>query len=176
MTLALKPTNIEPGATSHKKNLAKGDDERVPMRSQILALEDFLPYRLNQVSERVSRSFARLYSEQFGMARPEWRVIAIIGQMGRVTAKTVGERSTMHKTKVSRAVTSLEKRGFVIRTANPDDMREHFLELTDAGRNAYDTLVPQALDFSAKLMDSLSPEQQSHLEAILEQLMEAAAE
>ncbi|MEJ8476073.1 MarR family winged helix-turn-helix transcriptional regulator [Roseibium algae] len=141
----------------------------------VLALEAFLPYRLNRVSEIVSRSFARIYSEQYGMSRPDWRVIAIIGQFGRVTAKTVGERSTMHKTKVSRAVSALEKLGFLIRTPNSEDMREIFLELTPAGQAAYDALVPQALAFSSHLMNSLPAEQHALLENILEQLVASAS-
>ncbi|WP_417668071.1 MarR family winged helix-turn-helix transcriptional regulator [Roseibium sp.] len=140
-----------------------------------LALEQFLPYRLNNVSETVSRSFARLYAEQFGMDRPEWRVIAIIGQVGRVTAKTVSERSTMHKTKVSRAVSALEKKGFVARTPNPEDLREIFLELTEAGHCAYETLVPQALRFSSHLNNSLSADEAQLLDSILEKLTKAAS-
>ncbi|MEP0233196.1 MarR family winged helix-turn-helix transcriptional regulator [Roseibium sp.] len=141
----------------------------------VLALEDFLPYRLNLVSETVSHSFARLYGEQFGMTRPDWRVIAIIGQCGRVTAKTIGERSTMHKTKVSRAVSTLEKRGFVVRTPNREDMREIFLELTPAGRNVYNALVPQAFAFTRHLTDALSPEEREQLETILNKLVQSAA-
>lgn len=146
-----------------------------PAPEGTLVLDQFLPYRLNLVSETVSRSFARLYAQQFAMDRPEWRVIAIVGQFGRVTAKTVSERSTMHKTKVSRAVAALEKKGFIERTPNPEDLREIFLDLTPEGRRAYDTLVPQALTFSRHLMDTLSPTERAQLETILGKLTEAAA-
>lgn len=160
-----------PDSSSHSTSAPEpGDtDASIPLK-----LEDFLPYRLNQVSEVVSRSFSRMYAERYGMARPEWRVIAIIGQFGRVTAKTVGERSTMHKTKVSRAVSALEKRGFVKRTANPEDMREAFLELTEEGKTAYDTLVPKALTFSTHLMHSLSEDERYQLDEILHKLTDAA--
>ena len=138
----------------------------------VLALESFLPYRLNLVSETVSQAFASLYETQFGIARPEWRVIALLGQYGRLTAKTIGERSAMHKTKVSRAVASMEKRKLVIRTPNPDDMRESFVELSPDGQSIYEAIVPQALAFTQSLQDSLSAAQRDVLEDMLERIME----
>ena len=111
---------------------------------EILALEEFLPYRLVVLAEEVSRSFSQIYAAEFGIGVPEWRVVALIGQCHQVTAKVVGERSTMHKTKVSRAVANLEKCGLVTRAPNPDDMRENFLTLTPKGQKMYADLVPKA--------------------------------
>jgi len=144
-------------------------------KGEILALEEFLPYRLVVLAEEVSRSFSQIYAREFGIGIPEWRVVAIIGQCHEVTAKVVGERSTMHKTKVSRAVANLEKNGLVTRTANPQDMRESFLTLTPRGQDMYADLVPKALAFSRMLMDALNPEQQKALEDIIAQLTKASS-
>ena len=45
-----------------------------------LNLKEFLPYRLSIVTNRISASFARLYSEKFNLSIPEWRVMAVLGQ------------------------------------------------------------------------------------------------
>ncbi|TWI89669.1 DNA-binding MarR family transcriptional regulator [Roseibium hamelinense] len=142
--------------------------------SLILELDSFLPYRLNLLAERVSRSFSQIYANQLGIGIPEWRVLAIIGQYGRVTSKEIGIRSTMHKTKVSRAVSALEAKGYVVRAANPLDMRESYLELTASGRQTYTDLVPQALAFSNELMNALTPDQKQVLSDIYDRLLEAA--
>ena len=73
-----------------------------------LVLEEFLPYRLNILSTIVSQGFARLYSARFGISIPEWRVVAMLGQHGTLTSKAVGQRTHMHKTMVSRAVSDLD--------------------------------------------------------------------
>lgn len=153
---------------------AMAEDTRPENRetAPLLALESFLPYRLNLVSETVSQAFASLYETQFGIARPEWRVIALLGQYGQLTAKTIGERSAMHKTKVSRAVASLEKRKLVVRTPNPDDMRESFVELAPEGQAIYEAIVPQALAFTKALHESLSAAQRDVLDDMLERIME----
>ena len=80
------------------------------MEPEILALESFLPYRLNRLADAVSREFSRIYRDRYGLTRPEWRLLATLGQYGTMTATAVGAHSAMHKTKVSRAVAALEKR------------------------------------------------------------------
>lgn len=139
-----------------------------------LELENFLPYRLNVLAETVSQSLARFYESRFGIAIPEWRVIATLGQYEKMTAKDIGTHSRMHKTKVSRAVASLESKGLVERQPNIEDMRESFLELTSKGRKIYTDLIPDALAFSRALVASLSSEEQESLERILEQLTETS--
>ena len=42
-------------------------------------LESFLPYRLSVTTNRVSRAFAALYEQEFGISIPEWRAIAVLG-------------------------------------------------------------------------------------------------
>jgi len=142
----------------------------------VLSLDGFLPYQLNFLAEQVSRSFSLIYERQFGISIPEWRVVAILGEFGRVTAKQVGERSTMHKTKVSRAVAALELKGYIRREPNPQDLRESFIALTGKGQSMYQELVPEALAFSARLRSVLSPSQQQALEEIIQKLHAASAD
>ncbi len=122
----------------------------------ILALEGFLPYRLNRLADAVSREFARTYRDRHGLTRPEWRVFATLGQYGTMTATAIGAHSAMHKTKVSRAVAALEKRAWLARTTNPADRRIEQLALTKAGRAAYANLVPIAKEFELRLSRAMS--------------------
>lgn len=123
-----------------------------------LSLEEFLPYRLNRLADSVSREFARIYRERHGMTRPEWRLLATLGQYGRMTAKTVGEHSAMHKTKVSRAVRALEERRWLSRETSSEDRRTEHLELTRAGSEVYRELVPLAREFEDRLLKVLAAE------------------
>lgn len=124
-----------------------------------LDLETFLPYRLNRLAEVVSREFARVYKERFGLTRPEWRLLATLGQHGTMTATDIGAHSSMHKTKVSRAVVSLEQRRWLIRETHQRDRRIENLTLTKAGRAVYLELVPIAREFESRLLSALAPEE-----------------
>lgn len=61
------------------------------------ALEEFLPYRLSVVTNRASRLFARRYSEVFGISIAEWRVLAVVGRFGGLSASAVVARTAMDK-------------------------------------------------------------------------------
>jgi DNA-binding MarR family transcriptional regulator len=122
----------------------------------------------------VSESLASLYSTKYGIGIPEWRVIATLGQFGRMTARDIGAHSRMHKTTVSRAVTQLEAKGFVKREANRADMREAFLSLKPRGREMYEDLVPTALAFAARVMDGLGPDERNALDRLITHLAERA--
>jgi DNA-binding MarR family transcriptional regulator len=129
-----------------------------------LALETFLPYRIMRASEMVSRRFAALYKERHGLTRPEWRTFATVGEFGSVTATAIGAHSSMHKTKVSRAIRSLEDRGWLTRRADECDRRIEHIELTREGARRYRDLVVLAREFEAELRDLLGSKGLSDLD------------
>lgn len=130
-----------------------------------LVLEAFLPYRLVRAAEDVSRDFAAHYHERYGLTRPEWRVLATIGQYGRITATAIGAHSSLHKTKVSRAVASLEKRRWIHRDADIDDRRVEHLELTGEGKRRYGDLVGVARRYEETLIHRIGGDAARNLEA-----------
>jgi DNA-binding MarR family transcriptional regulator len=141
-----------------------------------LALEGFLPYRLNVAANLVSQGLAQVYSERFGIDIPGWRILATLGQFSEATAKTIGQHSHMHKTKVSRAVAQLEERGLVRRAANPKDMREAILSLTDEGARVYAEIRPLAQRYQTMLEGLFGGADFRALEAGLDRLMLKAVE
>ncbi|MEQ8344937.1 MAG: MarR family winged helix-turn-helix transcriptional regulator [Sneathiellaceae bacterium] len=117
-----------------------------------LRLEAFLPYRLNRAAALSSAQLSRIYRGAFGLTIPEWRVLATLGQLGEATATAIGRHSSMHKTKVSRAVASLQERRWLDRRRDPDDRRMEHLRLTTAGRSAYRRLVPRMLAYQEQVL------------------------
>ena len=137
-----------------------------------LKLEEFIPYRLNVCATLVSQALSRIYSEHYRIGIPEWRVLVTLGQFGVMTGKAIGVHSTMHKTKVSRAVAMLEKRKLVVRRPNREDLREAFLSLTPAGEQIYRDLAPVALEFGRQLMEAVDAADRAALDRALKRLTE----
>jgi len=105
-------------------------------------LDNFLAYRLDRISEAVSRHFQPVYRDQHGMTRPEWKVLAHLGEAEEtLTAREIVIRTGLHKTKISRAVSALEKRRWLDRDRDEADRRIEHLALTAKGRSEYDKLV-----------------------------------
>jgi DNA-binding MarR family transcriptional regulator len=80
----------------------------------------------------------------------------------------------MHKTKVSRAVSALEKRRWITRAADEADRRVEHLKLTKTGEEAYRALVPIARSFEARLLERASaPDREAVAKAL--KVLEAIA-
>ncbi len=124
----------------------------------LLDLEQFLPYRLSVLSNRVSGNIAKLYGDRYGLAIPEWRVITILALYPGSSASEVSDRTAMDKVAVSRAVARLL--GAASSSARPgDDRRRSVLALSAAGFEVYETIAPMVIEITRKLMSVLSEEE-----------------
>ena len=130
-------------------------------------LRQFLPYLLNQAADAQSLEFGALYKRDYGMLRTEWRVLFHLGTYGEMTAREIGLRARVHKTKISRAVQKLCEKRFVSRSRDPEDRRSEILALTPAGLAAYHDLRSVALEYDAALTRQFSPEDAEKLRAML---------
>jgi DNA-binding MarR family transcriptional regulator len=135
----------------------------------------FLPYRLNRAAEAISLRFAAHYKARYAMTRPEWRTMAALGSYGRMTATAIGVNATMHKTKVSRAVKSLEDRRWLKRSLDESDRRVEHLELTAAGLRIYREMVGLAHAYEQQLAGLLGEAGLRQLETGLDAVEAAMA-
>lgn len=136
-------------------------------------LEEFLPYQLAVLADVTSAGFARVYADRFGLTIPEWRVLATVAEVPRVRAKDVGAARHLPKTAVSRAVSSLRRRGLLKVDVNRADKRESFLSLTTKGRGLHAELVPLARDYARALAERLTPAERVALQSAFEKLATA---
>ncbi|MDU8910226.1 MarR family winged helix-turn-helix transcriptional regulator [Aestuariicoccus sp. MJ-SS9] len=133
-------------------------------------LQLFLPYLLAQAAEAASAGFQRLYKQRYGMLRTEWRVLFHLGIYGEMTARDIGARAGLHKTKISRAVAALETKRLLTRSRKTEDRRQESLSLTPAGRAVYRDLREIAEGYDARLVAGLSAEEAATLRRLLQSL------
>ncbi len=141
-----------------------------------LVLEQFLPYRLSILSNTVSNTIAREYRELFGLSIPEWRVMAVLGRFGPLSASGVCERTAMDKVTVSRAVPRLIEQKFVKRDTDPNDRRRAILQLTAHGTRTHRKIVPIARGHEAELAAALTVQERRSLDTLLAKLQQRASE
>jgi DNA-binding MarR family transcriptional regulator len=135
-----------------------------------LRLNQFIPYQLVNLAKRVSDSCSSIYSEQFGISIAEWRVLARLGEHTELNSRGLGERTLMDKSRVSRALKQLEDKGYLSRRLDGEDNRASYLALTEAGRNLYSKITPQALKWEAELLSALDVPEYRDLLRIIEKL------
>jgi DNA-binding MarR family transcriptional regulator len=140
-----------------------------------VVLEQFVPYQLSFLANRVSASIARHYETRFGLSIPQWRIIAVLGEMGQSTAQHIAQRTAMDKTTVSRAVRALAARKLVQRALLAEDARASTLTLTKKGRDIYQEVTPFALACEQSLLAGFSAADRMHLSRLLKKLNAGAA-
>lgn len=145
------------------------------MTDPILELENFLPYRLSVLANRVSRAFARLYEKKFALKLPEWRVMAVLGRQPGVTASTVTEMTAMDKVAISRALARLKEMGRVEAREDEVDRRKQKLFLSPQGLEIYRQIVPLAKRIEAELLSALTEADRQAIDRLIGHLMEKAA-
>ena len=148
---------------------------KFPSAEPGLELEHFLPYRLSVLTNRISTAIARVYVRRFALTVPEWRVMAVLGRFGPMSANAVCERTAMDKVRVSRAVARLAAAGRLERRTDDADRRRALLELTPRGRAVYDEIGPLALAVEARLLAQLSAADRADLARLLPKLEAVAA-
>ncbi|HEX3503899.1 MAG TPA: MarR family winged helix-turn-helix transcriptional regulator [Xanthobacteraceae bacterium] len=142
----------------------------------LLKLDQFLPCQLQVVSALMSQALSRVYARRYHLGIPEWRLLVVLGQFGWMNGKAICAHTHMHKTKVSRAVATLERRKLLARRTNRADMRESLVSLTPAGRAIYDELAPNAAAFSRRLTEILTPSDRDAFQRALKQLTDRSAQ
>lgn len=139
----------------------------------VLNLDQFIPYRLSVLTNRVSSAIARHYSDRFNLSIPEWRVMAVLGQTPSLSARQVAERTAMDKVQVSRAVQSLLAAKRLKRDTHSEDGRVSQLSLSPQGFAIYKELVPVALELEQEFLSVLSLQDRKMLDQLLAKLSTA---
>tara|TARA_B110001450_G_C17620907_1_gene481176 strand:+ start:1055 stop:1489 length:435 start_codon:yes stop_codon:yes gene_type:complete len=134
-------------------------------------LQAFLPYLLNQAAEQSSLAFQRSYKNRYNMLRTEWRVMFHLGLFGTMTARDIGVRGKIHKTKISRAVQKLTEKRFILRQRSAEDRRQESLQLTVSGRAAFLELRKTAEQYQTDLSAEFSVEEFALLQTMLKRLI-----
>ena len=139
-----------------------------------LRLDQFIPYRLSVAANAVSTRISQSYRKRFKLKVPEWRLIAILAEQTRMTPQEIGRSGELDKITVSRAATTLIRRGLVMQDRNPEDGRSHYLLLTPQGRDLYEQVAPAAKALEAELLAGWSDDDRQNLATLLRRI-EAAA-
>lgn len=142
--------------------------------SELLKLEEFLPYRLSVLSNTVSRGISAAYVDRFGLSIREWRIIAVLGRFPGLSAADIVKRTEMDKVAVSRAVARLIGDGRLERSLSDADKRRSVLVLSGEGKRLYDQISPMAKNYEERLLKCLGSEDQDRLSDILDNLQKQA--
>jgi DNA-binding MarR family transcriptional regulator len=136
--------------------------------AQISDLADHLGYRLRQVSNHVSQSFARKLEAE-GATVAEWVLMRLLYGEAPRSPSRLAEAMGFTRGAVTKLADRLIARDLVARAADARDGRAQSLALTAKGRRLAPRLAALADANDAECFGHLSPEDASALRHLLEE-------
>jgi DNA-binding MarR family transcriptional regulator len=138
-------------------------------------LHDRTTYRFSILAARQTRCLSEMYIQKFGLSVSQWKVLPIVGYYGPMSAKEVGERTSLEPEKVTRAVDQLVARGLVTRRADPKDRRKVVLSLAAKGKEIFKESEKLRGAIEGAFLDALRPGEKAVLQRLLDKLERRAA-
>lgn len=135
-----------------------------------LDLEQYLPAVLRHLTESMAANLTRRYEGELKLTATELRIVLHLAQDGALNAAQIVVKTAMEKSKVSRAVTQLQKAGFVERSVSMEDQRSKTLTLTERGQRLYANIVPRLLEWENDLIADFGAAEYRDLMALLGRL------
>ncbi|MCF6263169.1 MAG: MarR family winged helix-turn-helix transcriptional regulator [Xanthomonadales bacterium] len=136
-------------------------------------LEQFLPYRLSLLSNRISGDIAESYRDSQQISISDWRIIAVLGQYPNSTATELKHYTAMGKVGISRAVKHLTQRQLVTSENHEHDRRARKLTLTKAGQQLRAEVIPKISACEQKLTSVLTKTEIEKFGEIIDKLLNA---
>lgn len=168
------------GTGGGTKRAKSGAARRVTVKRPNLGpmgkLEDFIPYKLSVVANRVSQSIGRLFETRYNIQVPEWRIIMALYAYGDLVFNEVVDRTSMDKARVSRAQRRLVDLDMIQSADDPTDGRKLILSLTPTGAQLCEDILPEAAAREAWFLDVLDDHEHQQLDIILDKLMKRSLE
>lgn len=116
-------------------------------------IQDLLLFRLSRIVSIGGSLVTRICEGQYGITRREWAVLALVAQADAVKWSRIVEQSELDGPRLSRAVSSLVRKGLASKRHLPS--RGVWVSLTDSGRSIYAELLPVTISLNARLLEGL---------------------
>jgi DNA-binding MarR family transcriptional regulator len=138
-------------------------------------LDDLLNYRLLRLCALGGAPVIRLLEGRYGIARREWRVLALLAAHGGMAPSELAERAHLDRPRTSRALAALVAKGLVRRTVVARDARRARVEPSERGLALYAEVFPQIAAINERLVSVLDDEAVRALDDALARLTAHAA-
>jgi DNA-binding MarR family transcriptional regulator len=111
---------------------------------------------------------------EHGLEGYEYATLHFLGGCGpdhRATPSEIAAWQQMSPSGITGRLDALEKRGFIRRLPSPADRRKVIVELTEEGRQAWQSTFNPQTNEEAKLLSALTPDEQEQFNGMLRRMM-----
>jgi DNA-binding MarR family transcriptional regulator len=142
---------------------------------------DISPYQLEEFQKRIHKLFqccqerTQYQSERFELPDAELRCLLHFSDERYMTPTKLARKMNVAKSRVTKIVGRLIKRGLVAKVKDPADSRYHLLSLTPTGQNKLNDIKEFTQKVHSEILSQVPPEQRNALLTFLN-LLETSME
>jgi DNA-binding MarR family transcriptional regulator len=140
-----------------------GSGRGAELEAAELELDDFVPYYVRVIANRLAQAASRLYQRKFGIGLTEWSCLSTLAKEEEISASRICEMSGFDKGLISRGLGSLESKGLIQSSPVKDHNRKRLIRFTPAGRALYFEIRGLALFREQRLLEGLSSQDRAAL-------------
>ncbi|HET8728975.1 MAG TPA: MarR family winged helix-turn-helix transcriptional regulator [Alphaproteobacteria bacterium] len=133
-------------------------------------LDDFLPYLINRIAGRLNFDLAEDL-RRMGVNQQYWRLLAVLTARDGRTINELAVYTVTPQSTLSRTVDRMEQEGLVAKRGLSGDGRVVTVFLTPAGRNAFDRILPVAMDHCRNATRGLTKDEATTLIRLLKTVL-----
>ena len=123
-----------------------------------LALETFPGHGIRRLQQIAVAVFSQ-GAQPHGVTPVQFAVLQLLEHMPGIDQRTLAQEVGFDKATIGGVIDRLEARGLLLRQQTPKDRRVKLLNLTDAGKELLQALMPIALQAQRHMLDPLSDEE-----------------
>jgi DNA-binding MarR family transcriptional regulator len=132
--------------------------------------EDPVLFMIHRLSRSIMRASMAYYLQEFGLGVPQVQILNAIGAHGPLVSKDIADFMAMNKALVSRSLSDLTERGYTETLPDDKDARRRLWVLTAKGQEFVAMCRPVRMERTAKLLETLSDDEEAALIDVLERL------
>ncbi|MGE3992446.1 MarR family winged helix-turn-helix transcriptional regulator [Pseudorhodoplanes sp.] len=117
-------------------------------------INEYVPALVTWLYNKTAANASRLYRKRFGVGLAEWRIIAYLGIHDKGTNAEICDYIGLDKAAVSRSISSLRSRGYLV--TRPRNGRDIEVRLTPQGLKLGNRILAVALEIEENLMHGIN--------------------
>ncbi|WP_119307669.1 MarR family winged helix-turn-helix transcriptional regulator [Cohaesibacter haloalkalitolerans] len=137
---------------------------------EAFTLENFLPYRILEVAQGISRRIGKVLHDEWDMSMAEWQVLASLARDGEVSVREIEPKTLLDTVAVSRAAKRLTDRKLIKRDVNKQDKRLVVLKTTKKGRDVASEIGHFVMNMEIEFLKGMNVQDRIRLSQLLKTL------
>lgn len=143
-------------------------------------INDHIPYLLvrsaNLIGQITHKRYQDAVPDGLELSLREFRTLLIVASRGVVAPAAVADATGMDRSTVTRALSTLQKKGLIAESKNEKDKRAKFLNLTADGLDLSNRIIPRMDAYTKKIEERISAHELEQFKSVLDQMVEVFIE